>query len=154
MKTRSAIALACLLLLLLLLTGCDFEIGAPRENGNVGGHGIEPVVVTDANFDQLVLESSQPVMVDFWAQWCGPCMMLKPTVHELAADFEGRAVVAQLNVDDNPEIARRYDVSAIPTLLFFKNGELVERLEGLRGKSLLSSKLAGLVKETNVAGAE
>lgn len=149
MKTRSAIALVCL-----LLAGCDFEVGAPGDDGNVGGHGIEPVVVTDANFDQLVLGNSKPVMVDFWAEWCGPCMMLKPTVHELAADFEGRAVVAQLDVDDNPEIAIRYEVSAIPTLLFFKNGELVERVEGLRDKTVLSSKLAGLVDDTNVAGAE
>lgn len=149
---RSAMAMAGTLL---LLVGCDFEVGTPTgdEHGGANG-GIEPVVVTDANFDQVVLQSSQPVMVDLWASWCGPCMMLKPTVHELAADFEGRAVVAQLDFDANQEIASRYEVSSIPTLLFFKDGELVDRLVGVRDKSELSSKLTALVGESKVAGAE
>ncbi|MEQ8791288.1 MAG: thioredoxin [Pirellulaceae bacterium] len=149
MKAKLTCLLACWTAAA-LLTGCEFEMGAPHG----GGYGVDPVVVTDANFDQVVLGSSQPVMVDFWADWCGPCRNLKPTIHELAADFQGQAVVAQLDTDENTQIAERYQVTALPTLLFFKNGQLVDTLVGYREKDELSSKLAALVGDASAAGAE
>lgn len=138
--------LALMLVPAVLLTGCELEQGVSR--------GIEPVVVTEANFDQVVLGSSKPVMVDCWADWCGWCKVLKPTVHELAADYEGRAVVAQLDTDANREIARRYGVEALPTLLFFKDGQLVDKVEGAKGKAELSSRLAALLDNSTAGGAE
>ena len=86
---------------------------------------------TMANFDQEVLRSSQPVLVDFWASWCGPCRMLAPVVEEVAEDTEGRAVVGKVNVDEEMEIARRYRIASIPTLIVFRNGQEVRRSVGV-----------------------
>ena len=86
---------------------------------------------TTANFDQEVLHSSQPVLVDFWASWCGPCRMLAPVVEEVVEDTEGRAVVGKVNVDEEMEIARRYRIASIPTLIVFKNGQEVRRSVGV-----------------------
>ena len=91
---------------------------------------------TDSNFDQ---ETKQGVvLVDFWAEWCGPCRRLAPTVDALASEYDGRATVAKLNVDENPNIPGRYAVRGIPTLLLFKEGELAETIVGLRGKDDLA----------------
>src|SRR3954471_23512639 len=91
--------------------------------------------LTDANFKKEALESDKPVLVDLWAPWCGPCRMLGPVVEELAGEYAGKAVVAKLNTDENSETMSAYRVSAIPTLLFFKNGKLVEQLVGVRPKA-------------------
>ena len=99
------------------------------------------VEVTDANFDELVKGSEKPVMIDFWAEWCGPCKMLTPIVEELAKDYEGKALIAKLNVDDNPNISMQFGVRSIPTLLFFKNGELVDKQIGFVPKNVLAQKL-------------
>ena len=93
--------------------------------------------LTDNNFDQSVIKSGKPVLVDFWAEWCGPCKRLAPTVDELATDYDGRVVVGKLNVDDNPGIAGRFSIRGIPTLLLFKGGQIVEQIVGLADKDTL-----------------
>jgi thioredoxin len=93
--------------------------------------------LTDSNFDQSVIKASQLVLVDFWAEWCGPCRRLAPTVDELATDYDGKMVVGKLNVDDNPNTAFRYSIRGIPTLLLFKGGEIVEQIVGLADKDSL-----------------
>jgi len=102
------------------------------------------VTLTDDNFEDEVLNADQPVLVDFWATWCGPCRQIAPIIEDLADDFEGRAKVGKLDVDNNPKIAQEYGVRSIPTLLFFKNGEVEEQLVGAMGKSALAKKLEAL----------
>jgi thioredoxin 1 len=94
--------------------------------------------LTDGNFDQSVIKSAQLVLVDFWAEWCGPCRRLAPTVDELANQYDGRVTVGKLNVDQNPNVAFRYSIRGIPTLLLFKGGEIVESVVGLAEKELLT----------------
>jgi thioredoxin 1 len=100
--------------------------------------------LTDQNFDQEVLKSNQPVLVDFWAPWCGPCRMLSPMINELATEYAGRAKICKLNTDENPEVASRFQISAIPALLFFKNGKLADQLTGVRPKPEIKSVLEKL----------
>ncbi len=99
------------------------------------------VEITDANFEELVKNSDRPVLVDFWAEWCGPCKMLTPVVEELAAEYEGKAIIGKLNVDDNPEISAKFNVRSIPTLLVFKDGQVVDKQIGVVPKSVLAQKL-------------
>lgn len=102
------------------------------------------IELTDANFDQTI-NSDKPVLVDFWAEWCGPCKMIGPVVEELAGDYEGKAVIAKLNVDENPQTTAKFGVRAIPTLLVFKKGQVVDKQIGAAPKSVLAQKLEAQV---------
>ena len=95
----------------------------------------------DGNFQSEVIDSDQPVLVDFWAPWCGPCKMLAPTIEELASDYDGRARVGKMNTDENPQTATTHQISAIPTVMLFKGGEIVERFVGVTPKEKFSEAL-------------
>ncbi|MCP4441488.1 MAG: thioredoxin [Aureispira sp.] len=100
---------------------------------------------TDSNFKDQVLESSQVAVVDFWAQWCGPCRAIAPIIEELAEEYEGKAVVGKVDVDSNPETAMQYGVRSIPTILFIKDGEVVHKQVGATTKSILENKIKELM---------
>jgi thioredoxin 2 len=104
-----------------------------------------PAVVTDDTFDGMVTRATMPVLLDCWADWCGPCHMLAPTIEALARDYAGRVLVAKLDVDANPATAGRFDVRSIPTLLVFRDGRLVDRLVGVQPRAALDAKLRALL---------
>lgn len=101
-------------------------------------------VLTNETFDQFIKDNS-PVLIDFWATWCGPCRMLSPTVDDLATEYDGRVTVAKCNVDDCEDLASRFGIRNIPTILFFKNGQMVDRAVGLQSKQDLKLKLDSLL---------
>jgi len=102
-------------------------------------------VLNENNFDEIVLESGQPVMVDFWAPWCAPCRAIAPSVEQIASEYEGRAVVGKVDIEQCPEIANRYGIRNIPTILFFKGGEMVNKQVGLTSKAALANMLNTLL---------
>ncbi len=104
----------------------------------------ETIEINEANFDAEVLKSSQPVLVDFWAEWCGPCKMLAPLLDEIAVEQSGRVKVAKVNVDDHPALAARCGIRSIPILLYFGDGELRDQTVGVASKKTIVSKLEGL----------
>ncbi len=103
------------------------------------------IELTDSNFEEMVLKSDKPVIVDFWAEWCGPCSMVGPIVQEIGEDFKDKAVVGKLDVDNNPNVTRQFGIRNIPTILFFKNGEVADKQVGAVPKSVLANKLNALL---------
>lgn len=117
----------------------------PNEN-NYAGEGEllkmgNVAEFTDAGFDADVLQSAHPVLVDFWAPWCGPCRQIAPLIDELAKQYEGSVKIGKVNVDENPELSTQYGINAIPTLLLFKDGKIVERFQGVPARTRLESVL-------------
>ena len=103
------------------------------------------IEVTDANFEELVLNSDKPVLVDFWAEWCGPCRMVTAIVKELAEEYGDKAVITKMDVDSNPGTSVKFGIRNIPTILFFKNGEIVDKQVGAVPKTILASKIDALL---------
>lgn len=106
------------------------------------------LTVNDANFGEVILQANVPALVDLWAPWCAPCRMIAPVVEELAADYQGKALIGKLNVDENPGIASRYGVTSIPTLLFFKDGDVKDQMIGVpagNAKRMIEDKLKNLL---------
>ena len=101
--------------------------------------------ITDGNFQKLVVESDKPVLIDFWAPWCGPCRMIAPHVEEMAVEFEGKAVIGKVNVDNNPVVSGMFGIRNIPTVLFIKNGKMADKQVGVCPKQTLVSKLNALL---------
>jgi len=101
---------------------------------------METIEITDANFNEI-LNTDKPVLVDFWAEWCGPCKMIGPIVKQLAEEYEGKAVIGKVNVDENPNTAAQFGIRSIPTLLVFKGGEIVDKQIGAVPKAVLAGKL-------------
>src|SRR5688572_12635389 len=104
--------------------------------------GEHTTTLTDASFDETINSASEPVIVDFWAEWCGPCKMIAPILDEIATEQAGKLTVAKLNIDDNPEAARRFDVMSIPTLIVFQDGQPKKKLIGAKGKGQLLEELS------------
>jgi len=103
------------------------------------------VTLTDANFEEMVLKSEKPVIVDFWAEWCGPCRIIGPIVNEIAEDYKGKVVVGKVDVDSNPLISAKFGIRNIPTVLFFKNGQVADKQVGAVPKSNLVNKVEALL---------
>ncbi len=104
-----------------------------------------PTTLTVDSFDEAISTSDQPIIVDFWAEWCGPCKMIAPVLDEIAAENAGKLSIGKVNVDENPDLARRFEVMSIPTLIVFKNGEAVKRLVGAKNKAGLLEDLSDII---------
>jgi thioredoxin 1 len=102
---------------------------------------VKPIEITDANFDREVLQADRPVLIDFWAVWCGPCKMVAPVVEEIASEYDGKLKVGKLDVDNNPEVSMKFGIRSIPTLMVFKGGKVVEQIIGAVPKRNLLAKV-------------
>ncbi|MFA5326140.1 MAG: thioredoxin [Bacteroidales bacterium] len=102
-------------------------------------------LINDSNFEDTVIKSDKPVIVDFWAPWCGPCRMIAPIIEELSSEYEGKVLIAKCNVDESSDVPMKYGIRNIPTLVFFKNGEMVGRLVGAVSKSEIKNKIESFI---------
>lgn len=109
---------------------------------------MHPVEITDANFEEEVIKSEVPVLIDFWAVWCGPCKLIAPIVDELAGEYEGKAKIGKLDVDNNQEVSIKYGIRSIPTLLIFKDGKMVDQIVGAVPKAHIIEKLNSHISQT------
>ncbi len=156
MKTWKTIVLAVFLakalIVSLVLTAwvffpdSDMQIESERETG-IMSKDNEYITLTEENFQSQVLESTEPVLVDVWADWCGPCHTIAPLIEQVAIDFEGRAKVGKLDIDENASIGTQYGIRGIPTLLFFKDGQVADQVVGVVSKQVITEKLGALVDE-------
>ena len=103
------------------------------------------IAVNDSNFEEVVLKSAQPVLVDFWAEWCGPCRMVSPIIDELAQEYEGRVTIGKMDVDNNDDVVGQFGIRNIPTILFFKNGQMVDKIVGATSKDKFVQKIEALL---------
>jgi thioredoxin 1 len=122
-----------------------FGSGDQPATGEALAGGSAPIHVTDSDFEKLVLNSDVPVIVDFWAPWCMPCRMIAPVLEKLAAEFDGRALIAKVNTDEHPQWAIQYGVQGIPTLLFVKDGQVADRMVGVAPAGQIKQKLDQLL---------
>jgi len=124
----------------------DMQIKSERET-EIMSKDNEYITLTEENFQSEVLESTEPVLVDVWAEWCGPCHTIAPLIDQVTIDFEGRAKVGKLDIDENASIGTQYGILAIPTLLFFKDGQVADQVVGVVSKQVITEKLSALVDE-------
>lgn len=103
------------------------------------------VELTDSNYEEIINKSEQPIVIDLWAEWCGPCKMIDPIIKEMDQEYDGKAIMAKLNVDENPEVTGAFGIRNIPTVLFLKNGEVVDKQVGAVPKQVLTGKLEALL---------
>lgn len=136
-----------LLIVASLFLGCRHQMHTQVGGARKDKEGHKAMIFNESNFEEEVLESDLPVMVDFWAPWCGPCNALTPVVNELAEEFEGKAVVGKVNVEENQSLAMKYNISAIPAILFFRDGKMVSRKEGVQRKDVLADELETLMED-------
>ncbi|HEX9013237.1 MAG TPA: thioredoxin, partial [Anaerolineaceae bacterium] len=121
--------------------------GGPQESSREGSPaGGKPLPVTDSSFDQAVLHSPLPVVVDFWAPWCGPCRMVEPTVEKLSREYNGKARFYKMNVDENPRVSARYGIQSIPTMMVVRNGQIVDRWSGAYPEQALRGRVEPLLR--------
>ena len=128
-------------------SGCGKSSDRPEANAT------NVVILSEANFQNEVIAAPQPVLVDFWAPWCGPCRTIGPIVNELAKDFDGRAKVAKVNVDDAPALAQRFGIQGIPTILIFRDGRVVDQVTGVVPRRELTAKLDKVIAESGKSSA-
>ena len=126
-----------------MLRGFNIDCGCGLKEGQLVG--VEKLLENCIDFEELVMKSDKPVLVDFWAVWCGPCRMVGPVVDEIHNEYDGKAIVGKVDVDNNPEIASKFGIRNIPTILFMKNGEIVDKQVGAVQKATLAEKLDAMM---------
>ena len=150
---RNVAVVSVLALTLGLLVAAVVGSGCGKSSDRPEANATNVVILSEANFQNEVIAAPQPVLVDFWAPWCGPCRTIGPIVNELAKDFDGRAKVAKVNVDDAPALAQRFGIQGIPTLLIFRDGRVVDQVTGVVPKRELTAKLDKVIAESGKSSA-
>jgi thioredoxin 1 len=116
-----------------------------QQKNNYQNNKTMALEITDSNFAEVAMNSEKPVMIDFWAEWCGPCRMVSPIVEEMSHDYDGKAVIGKVNVDENPDISAKFGIRNIPTIIFLKGGQVVDKSVGAVPKNVLTEKMEALL---------